>query len=317
MLMYSNTGYILLGMVIEAATGKKLGDLYQKRIFDPLGLESALFIEGVPQEGEITTQGYWWTEEGERLNTTSWNASQGWAAGAAAMTAEDLAAYGSALAAGEVFKNPDTLKEMLTFNADALYTIGGPYGLGLIDFAGDGSVWGHEGQTIGFQTLWFTKPEEGIVVVGLSNSASYKAYAFLNVLNIIDGKGALPVSSLTLLPAGDVAATKWRWVQFSNPVEMTEIDETAGLTMIINKDQSVFVKTKECGLAFGDYTTEGTGNINFEIDNSTLTCDADSLAGKLVQYLNDAVSWHFDNGGLIIELPSDGGTMVFTPTQNE
>ncbi len=74
---YSNTGYILLGMIIEAATGESLSDLLQSRIFDPLGLESAVLIEGVPQEGEITTKGYKWTEEGERLDTTNWNAIPG------------------------------------------------------------------------------------------------------------------------------------------------------------------------------------------------------------------------------------------------
>ena len=89
---YSNTGYILLGMLIEAATGESLGELLQARIFDPLALESAVLIEGVPQEGEITTKGYKWTEEGERLDTTNWNGSQGWAAGSVAMTAEDLGA---------------------------------------------------------------------------------------------------------------------------------------------------------------------------------------------------------------------------------
>ncbi len=75
---YSNTGYILLGMIIEKVTGEKLGDLMQKRIFDPLEMESAVLIEGVPQEGEITTHGYMWTEDGEKVDTTNWNASQSW-----------------------------------------------------------------------------------------------------------------------------------------------------------------------------------------------------------------------------------------------
>ena len=53
------------------------------------------------------------------------------------------------------------------------------------------------------------------------------------------------------------------------------------------------------------------GNIDFEIDGSSLTCDADSPAGQFVQYLNDATSWSFNNGSLLIELPADSGTMVF------
>jgi CubicO group peptidase (beta-lactamase class C family) len=51
-------------MIAEKASGQSLGELYQERIFDPLGLETAVLIEGVPQEGEITMQGYWLVDGG-------------------------------------------------------------------------------------------------------------------------------------------------------------------------------------------------------------------------------------------------------------
>jgi hypothetical protein len=273
-------------------------------------MESAVFIEGVPQAGEITTRGYWW-QDGERIDTSNWNASQGWAAGAAAMTAADLATYAKALAAGELFQNPETLAEMLSFDPSAKFGVGFPYGLGLGDFAGDGTVWGHGGQTLGFQSLWYTNPEKGIRVVGLTNSATYKADAFLNTLNILEGDGALPVGPFTLLPIGDFISTKWAWTQFITPVEMNDIDQAAGLNLEIAKNQSVTVNSADCGSAYGTYTADGTGAINFEVDPSTLTCAADSLAAQLVQHLNDATRWHFANGSLIIELPADGGSLIF------
>ena len=190
---YSNTGYILLGMIAEKASGQSLGELFQERIFDPLGLETAVFINGVPEAGSIT-DGYWWKKDGTRLNTTNWNVSQGWAAGANAMTAADLATYGKALAAGELFQDPDSLAQMLAFDDRAMNAGGAPFGLGLIDF-GNGTF-GHEGQTAGFQSLWYTNPEEGITVVGLTNSAAYSAYSFLNVRNILNGRWrpAVPAS---------------------------------------------------------------------------------------------------------------------------
>ena len=306
---YSNTGYILLGMVIEAASGQNIGDLYQSRIFDPLGLESAIFLESVPEADQIT-HGYWW-EDGQRIDTTNWNVSQGWAAGGNAMTAADLAAYGKALAAGELFQNPDTLNEMLDFDPFALLVDGSPYGLGLMDFTGDGTYWGHSGQTIGFASLWYTNPDKEIVVVALTNSASFNVYSFLNVINILEGDGALPVSPVTLLPIGGFVPTSWAWVQFVNPVDSTDIDKTAALELEIAKDQSVTINSTDCGSASGAYTVDGVNNINFEIDDSGITCAADSLPGKFVGYLNDATSWHFDNGRLIVELPMDGGVMVF------
>ena len=46
---YSNTNYILLGMALEAATGQSMAELYQTRIFTPLGMANTLLPEGVPR----------------------------------------------------------------------------------------------------------------------------------------------------------------------------------------------------------------------------------------------------------------------------
>ncbi len=314
---YSNTGYVLLGMIIEQITGQAIGDLMQTRIFDPLGMESAVFIEGVPQPGEITTQGYYWLDDGERVNTTNWNASQGWAAGAAAMTAADLATYGQALAAGELFQNTDTLSEMLTFYPPAQFSVLGPYGLGLIDFAGDGTMWGHGGQTLGFQSLWYVDPAHDIVVVGLTNSATYSANAFMNVYQILAGAGALPFTAGTLMPAGGLLPSNWTWIRFDSPDGSTDVDAAEGLIVSLDKNQIATTISAECGAAIGPFTVDQPSGIEFDIDPSTLTCNGESAAGQFVQHLNDADSWRFDNGGLIIDLPEDEGSMVFEVTKPE
>ena len=308
---YSNTGYILLGMIIEKVSDQSLSELFETRIFDPLGMESAVLIEGVPQPGEITTHGYWF-ENGESVDTTNWNASQGWAAGAVAMTAADLATYAHRLEMGDLFQNPDSLAEMLSFDPSAKFGVGAPYGLGLLDVAGDGTAWGHAGQTLGFQSLWFTDPAQGIVVVGLTNSASYSADNLVNVRNILLGEGAQPLASFSLLPIGDLFPTTWAWTQYVNPADSTDIDAEAGLQLVLGKNKTATVNSAECGQAYGTYTTGGTGTISFELDDSGMTCEADSLAGQYVQHLKDATRWYFANGSLVIELPADGGSLIFS-----
>jgi D-alanyl-D-alanine carboxypeptidase len=42
---YSNTNYVLLGLVLEKVTGKPIGDLYREQIIEPLGLENTSFPE--------------------------------------------------------------------------------------------------------------------------------------------------------------------------------------------------------------------------------------------------------------------------------
>ena len=305
---YSNTGYILLGMVAEKATGKTLAELFQERIFDPLSLQTAVLIAGVPQEGEITTQGYWWRKDGTRLNTTNWNVSQGWAAGAVAMSAEDLATYGESLAAGKLFKNPETLTQMLDFNQDAKSLVGGAYGLGLIDF-GDG-YWGHEGQTAGFQSLWFTNPEAQTTVVGLTNSAAYKAFLLLNIRNILDGSGLKPFTYLTLLPISLSSTWEWKTIEDSNGSKVIE----PGTTIILGEDDSAGIKGIGCGIAFGAFKISSPNILAFTIDDkSTMTCTGEEPVVKLLSLLENEVSWYFQNGELIFEL-KDGEVLKFRTT---
>ncbi len=104
---YSSTNFVLLGEAIEAATGEALADLYQERIFDPLGMENSSLLEGVPEDGAIVN-GYYTLPSGEVLNTTNENGSQMWAAGGIISTAEDMAKYASALSAGTLFEDLDS-----------------------------------------------------------------------------------------------------------------------------------------------------------------------------------------------------------------
>ncbi len=303
---YSNTGYILLGLIAESASGQSLSELYQERIFEPLGLDSAVLIEGVPQEGELTTQGYWWTEDGTRLNTTNWNVSQGWAAGGNAMTAEDLAVYLKALASGELFQDLASLEQMKAFNDDSLYEVGASYGLGIMDF-GNGYI-GHEGQTAGFQSLMYTNPESQVTVIGLTNSAEYSAYAFLNVRNILDGVGLQPYTAVTLLPVGNLVPSRWGWVNKIDASGETLIDP--GIKIALSKDGTAILNGEGCGFAAGTFTASAPDLINFDLDTSTITCTEEEPVLELINSLDTIKSWRFEYGKLFFDL-EDGTSLGF------
>jgi D-alanyl-D-alanine carboxypeptidase len=304
---YSNTGYILLGMIAEKLTGQSLAELYQKRIFEPLGLQTAVLIEGVPQPGQITADGYWWNPDGSLVNTTNWNISQGWAAGGNAMTAADLATYGEGLAAGKLFKNADSLKQMLTFDERALMSLGASYGLGLFNL-GEG-YWGHAGQTLGFQSIWFTNPEEKITVVGLTNSANFSAQEFLNALQIVKQGRALPLPAVGLLP--ELAfPIDWEWVQTESPTGITEVQPGTVVTLI--KDGTATVKNGSCGTyADGTYSVDADQHISFKFDAPDAACTTPGDAAQLADLLTHTAFWQFRDGYLAIELAVDGGTLLF------
>ena len=119
----------------------------------------------------------------------------------------------------------------------------------------------------------------------------------------------------TLMPAGGLLPSNWTWIRFDSPDGSTDVDAAEGLIVSLDKNQIATAISAECGAAIGPFTVDQSSGIEFDIDPSTLTCDGESAAGQFVQYLNDADSWRFDNGGLIIDLPEDEGSMVFEVTK--
>jgi D-alanyl-D-alanine carboxypeptidase len=163
--MYSNTGYILLGMIIEAATGKTYEENLQERIFEPLELEDTFLVNGQP-EPSLLPQGY--VQTPFDYTTGEWNLSQGWSAGAVVSKAEDMAVFLKTLFSGELFQDPATLDLMLAPSAPGFWSEDYYYGHGM--FYKNGLL-GHGGQALGYQSDVGYFPDEDVTIVIWGNSA--------------------------------------------------------------------------------------------------------------------------------------------------
>jgi len=175
--IYSNTDYILLGLVIEQATGRSWRAEFRKRIIEELNLENTL----LPEPGDLSIPGNYahgYMDLGAGLvDVTGVDPSMADAAGGSALvtTTIDLARFLDAVLAGEFFQNTGTLEEMLTFvdvpegNTPIIGLVG--YGLGMMksSFPGNIEMVGHSGDTAGFSTFAFHLPAEGITVSGVVN----------------------------------------------------------------------------------------------------------------------------------------------------
>lgn len=182
---YSNTGYVLLGLVIEKIEDRPIAEIFESRIFGPLELDNSLYVNGVPDIDIGLPRAYWAAPFD--VETTEWNMSQGAAAGAVVSTTDDMHVFIEALLAGDLFESEATLAEMKV----AVPTGGGAvraYGIGLAE-KGD-AVWGHGGQTLGFESEVVLFEEPALSVVGWGTSA-----------NNVMGLGASAVSS-ALVKAG-------------------------------------------------------------------------------------------------------------------
>jgi len=170
---YSNTNTVLLGLVLEQATGKTVGDLYREQIIEPLGLRETSFPGDTdsslpdPHAQGYTLQGQ---DDGEPVTTTNWNPSWAWTAGAMISTVNDLLVYGRALGTGEGLLSPEQQAQRLdSFLSDDIppNTADRAYGLGI----GRENGWlGHTGTLPGYNTTVYYHPDLDATVVVEANS---------------------------------------------------------------------------------------------------------------------------------------------------
>lgn len=164
---YSNSGYVLLGMVIERTLRLPLHKVYENRIFGPLGMQDSYLWDDVPRPEFGLSRS--WLKPPFDVETTGWNLSQAWAAGGVISTPRDMHRFMAALVDGALFTSPETLTTMQqTVPSPIPGTVG--YGLGLIRLNGD--VWGHGGQTLGYISAVGASAGSDITFVAWGNSAA-------------------------------------------------------------------------------------------------------------------------------------------------
>lgn len=163
---YSNTNYVLLGMVIERVTGMSYADVLRLRVFEPLSLDMRLALSG--DDSPALVRCY----EGSPPvdSSTTHDPSYGWAAGAIVGTPSDLARWIVALYGGEIVSRP-SLVAMTTPSGVTSADVE-DYGLGTIIENGDGggqTLVGHTGGIGGYMTHAFYLNDANVAVVVMGN----------------------------------------------------------------------------------------------------------------------------------------------------
>jgi CubicO group peptidase (beta-lactamase class C family) len=227
---YSNTNYVLLGLIIEQLDGKPLATVFHDRLFEPLGMTNTMFppatSDAIPEPyshgylyGSASTLMYGtppYTPEMEAAakagtlqpkDYTGLNHSFSFAAGAVISTAADLATWMKALSGGEVFNaeyqrvwqdsaqiiDPDNSYNWYGYGIDQLR-----WGPNTIDL--------HGGQTPGYNTEAAHDPANDMTLViwgnlplALDNQFSAQVL-MLKVLDQIYALSPLPPTTTTTTP---------------------------------------------------------------------------------------------------------------------
>ncbi|HEX5378978.1 MAG TPA: serine hydrolase domain-containing protein, partial [Phenylobacterium sp.] len=127
---YSNTGYVLLGFVIEAVTGRRLADVLREQVFAPCGMtRSRLLDDHTLVPGRAS--GY---ELGSRGLQNAWHQALSWRGGAGGMasTAGDLILWVQALEGGRLIgaESRAAMLRPTTMNDGSSFDYGLGWGLG-------------------------------------------------------------------------------------------------------------------------------------------------------------------------------------------
>jgi D-alanyl-D-alanine carboxypeptidase len=181
---YSNTNYLIAGLVIEAVTGEPWWEEVRARVLDPLGMTGSHLAgyEGpvgslAPGYFDMDNDGF--TEEVPQ----PWSAldtSEG-ASGALVSTAPDLIRFMTALVKGGLVSDA-SLSEMITVGPFASRFTG--YGLGIEVLQPDleTTVWGHGGFLPGHRTVLWYAPEHEMTIVVLTNESRSRPDALAELL---------------------------------------------------------------------------------------------------------------------------------------
>ncbi|MGN6126465.1 MAG: serine hydrolase domain-containing protein [Humibacter sp.] len=187
---YSNTNTVLLGLIAEKLDGEPLGTIFEKRLFEPLGLHQTSFPAADDSSlPEPYSHGYMYSNNVDTMESaklpddqlakakagtllpsdqTDANPSWAWAAGGAISTIGDLATWVEALGGGGLLDS-DLQKERLDSVRAVPVDLPDPkYGWGIAKI---GPLYGHTGELPGFNSFMGYDPVDKVTIVVWSNLA--------------------------------------------------------------------------------------------------------------------------------------------------
>jgi D-alanyl-D-alanine carboxypeptidase len=192
---YSNTNYLVLGMIAEAVGKEPIADQVRARFLEPLGLEHTWYQ---PEDAAPTEVAHGYRFESASTAAPPIDLSDGTplvpftsvvtaagAAGGFASTARDLAQWAHHLYGGEVLR-PEYLTAMIDPGATTALKSSIPYGYGTQVVEIDGhKTFGHSGRLLGFRSAIRYLPDQGVAIAVLTNQSRTDPAAIVrNMLRI-------------------------------------------------------------------------------------------------------------------------------------
>lgn len=174
---YCQAGYIALGLIIERVTGESLADVYDERIFEPLGMTSA-YLPG-REDGLFEPWGY--TNLLGLINekfpskylggSANWLNSVGWSAAAIIATAREMTIFLAGMLEGRLLSREGEANATDWREIETGHNVSRAYGMGLLQVRYDGfRTVGHTGSLPGSMAIMEYIPELDVYISAVTNA---------------------------------------------------------------------------------------------------------------------------------------------------
>lgn len=186
---YSNTGYVLLALIIEKVSGMSYPEYLARNIFQPSGMTSSFVIsehEHLGDHGDNYALSF-----GTNINVLGFN-SLIYGASGVVSTSDDMLLFINALLSNQLISQGSL--NLMTQTVGSLPNIETDYGLGWLTGTGDywhtGFITGpndywHSGGFDGYRTVLLVNPDKGFEVVILSNGGETTKEKLWSILEIV------------------------------------------------------------------------------------------------------------------------------------
>jgi CubicO group peptidase (beta-lactamase class C family) len=212
--LYSNTNFLLLGMIIERLSKQKLGDVLAERIFNPLGMTNTMLAAEIDTVIPNLATGYL-GDETSGFRRAAHAYPQG-GEGGLTSTVEDLLIW------SRHFDDP-TLGKTIPAQLVAAVPLNGGHangyrrGVGVGELRGLETV-GHGGLWPGFRTEFLRVPATGLTVMVIANLGSIDPWRLAHAIaqQALDGDKRLK-PALTAIGEADIKPIAGTWFNAQEP----------------------------------------------------------------------------------------------------
>lgn len=162
---YSNSGYDLLGMIIEKVTGKSYENCLKKYILTPLKMTNTGVNYNLVKQGKNKVTGYSYLSNSKQIEANLWNPNLLFSSGGLYSSISDLLKLYNGLKTNKIISKK-------TFGLATTPFLGG-YGFGwFIDTIGSDKIINHGGNIEGFTSYFLMNEENDICIILLNNITS-------------------------------------------------------------------------------------------------------------------------------------------------